>query len=139
LSYSVGSSFSAGSQDARADFGLFAIYAPQNRNKVDAAMREEVQRLLSEPVPTEEFDTARKALLLARQVARNQDSAIASRLNGYLSIDRTMAWDTALEQQIAALTPQQVQAALQRHLRLDQLSIVTAGDFRDKGNSSAAR
>ena len=139
LSYSVGSSFSAGSQDARADFGLFAIYAPQNRNKVDAAMREEVQRLLSEPVPTEEFDTARKALLLARQVARNQDSAIASRLNGYLSIDRTMAWDAALEQQIAALTPQQVQAALQRHLRLDQLSIITAGDFRDKGNSSAAR
>jgi len=32
-----------------------------------------------------------------------------------------------------------VQAALLRHLRLDQLSIVTAGDFRDKGNSSAAR
>ena len=105
----------------------------------DPVLNSSAARCSSEPVPAEEFDTARKALLLARQVARNQDGAIASRLNGYLSIDRTMTWDATLEQQIAALTPQQVQAALQRHLRLEQLSIVTAGDFRNPGNAANPR
>ena len=37
------------------------------------------------------------------------------------------------------MTPQQVQAALQRHLRLEQLSIVTAGDFRNPGNAANPR
>ena len=72
-------------------------------------------------------------------MARNQDSAIAARLGDYLAIGRTLAWDAALEQQIAALTPQQVQAALRRHIQPQQLSIITAGDFRNPDNGASAR
>ena len=44
--------------------------------------------------------------------------------------DLTMAWDADLEKKVAALTSQQIQDALRRHLDLSAISIVKAGDFK---------
>ena len=68
-------------------------------------------------------------MLQARVVARNNDATLASRLASYGAIDRTFAWDAAFDAKIAALTPAEVREALRRHLKLDQLSIIRAGDF----------
>jgi zinc protease len=47
----------------------------------------------------------------------------------YAVVGRTFAWDKALESRIASLTPDEVRDALRRHLKLDDLSTVKAGDF----------
>jgi zinc protease len=65
-------------------------------------------------------------------MARTQDRALANRLSSYLFIKRTFAWDTEFEGKIAALTPAQVNAALKRHFDPAKLSLVTAGDFKQK-------
>ncbi len=65
----------------------------------------------------------------ARHLARTQDGALASRLVRYAYLGRTFDWDIELERRIAALTPAQVREALARHLDLDRLSTVVAGDF----------
>jgi zinc protease len=44
-------------------------------------------------------------------------------------IDRTMAYTAEVENQIAALTPERVNAAVRKHLDPQALVIVTAGDF----------
>jgi zinc protease len=129
LSYSVGSWLSASALDEAGDFGVYAIYAPQNRARLEQAVREEVTRALAEGFGKDEFENARKGLLEARKVARNSDSALAGRLLSYAAVGRTFEWDKAFESRIAALTPEEVRDALRRHLRVEDISTVKAGDF----------
>ena len=129
LSYSVGSWLNIGAQDEAGDFGVYAIYAPQNRARLEAAIREEVARALAEGFAPAEFEDGRRALLQARKVARNSDSSLAGRLAGYSVIGRTLKWDEAFEQKLAELTPAQVRDALRRHLDPSKLTLVKAGDF----------
>jgi zinc protease len=129
LSYSVGSWLNASAQDEAGEFGVYAIYAPQNRARLEQAVREEIARALADGFTKSEFENARKGLLEARKVARNSDSALAGRLLSYAVVGRTFAWDKAFESRIAALTPDEVRDALRRHLKLEDLSTVKAGDF----------
>jgi zinc protease len=129
LSYSVGSWLAVNPQDEASEFGIYAIHAPQNRARVEAAVLEEIRRALDDGFSAQEFEDGRKGLLKARQVARNADSALCARLVSYAVIDRTFAWDAALEKRIESLTPREVLDALRRHLRIDNLSLVKAGDF----------
>ncbi|HEY9380097.1 MAG TPA: pitrilysin family protein, partial [Burkholderiales bacterium] len=130
LSYSVGAWLSARALDKSGEFNVYAIYAPQNGDRVEAAIRDELSRALKQGFAPEEFDDARKALLQARHIARNADTSLAGRLAKYAYVDRTFAWDAQLEQRIATLTPAEVQDALRRHFDLTKLSIVKAGDFK---------
>ena len=60
-------------------------------------------------------------------------SPLAGKLSGYLFLDRTLAWDAALEKKIAALTPDQIVAAMRRHIDPSKITIVKAGDFEKSG------
>ena len=129
LSYSVGSFLVADSFDPRGAFGTFAIFAPQNRARVEAAMNEELRRAFTEGFTAQEVEAAKKGFLQARQLARSNDAALAGRLVSYLVLGRTLAWDEELERKVAALTPQAVLEAMRRHIDLAALSVVKAGDF----------
>ncbi|HEY6722338.1 MAG TPA: pitrilysin family protein, partial [Burkholderiales bacterium] len=129
LSYSVGSFLSADSFYERGSFGVFAIYAPQNRAKVEAAMEEEIRKAVAAGFSGRELEAGKKGLLQARQLARSSDDNLASRLVSYLVLDRTLSWDEDLERKIAALTPKTVNETLRRYIDPAKLSIVKAGDF----------
>jgi zinc protease len=129
LSYSVGSSLSASAFDQRGEFSVSAIYAPQNRARVEAAVREELARAMREGFTKEEVEAAKAGYLQARRGARGQDGALAARLASYEVIGRTMQWDADFDAKIAALTPESILAALKRHLDFSRLSSVKAGDF----------
>ena len=130
LSYSTYSYLNAGSLDAAGSFGVSSIYAPQNRERVEKAIREELARALDKGFDSAEFEAAKKGLLEARLLARSQDSGIASRLSNYLYLDRTFVWDIDFEKRIAALTPPEVRDALRRHIEPEKLSVLKAGDFK---------
>jgi len=130
LSYSTYSYLNAGALDAAGAFGMSSIYAPQNRARVESALREELARALDKGFSDAEVDAARKGFLEARRLARSQDRGIAGRLANYLYLGRTFAWDIDFEKRIAALTPDQVRDALRRHIDPKKLSFFKAGDFR---------
>jgi len=129
LSYSVGSFLSADSFFERGSFGVFAIYAPQNRARVEAALAEELRKALAEGFGAEEIEAGKKGMLQARQLARSSDGTVASRLASYLVLGRTFAWEEEQERRIAALAPKAVVEALRRHIDPAKLSVVKAGDF----------
>jgi len=130
LSYSTYTGFSASPLDAAAVFRVASIFAPQNKARVERAIREELARAQRDGFGADEVAAAKKGLLEARYLARTQDDALAERLTRYLFLGRTFAWDVDFERRIAALTPAEVGAALRRHLALERLAVVTAGDFR---------
>jgi len=130
LSYSTYSMFSADAQDAAGSFGVSSIYAPQNRERVERAIREELALALAQGFGNDEFEAAKKGLLQARRVQRGQDAMLAGRLSNYLYLGRTFAWDIELETRIAALKPDEVRDALRRNFDLKKLSVLKAGDFK---------
>ena len=130
LSYSTYSSFNASPFDRSAELRLSSIFAPQNRARVAQAVREELERALREGFDADEVAAGKKSLLDARRLARAQDGALVGRLAGYLFARRTFAWDIELEKRIAALTPEEVSAALRKYVDPARLALVAAGDFK---------
>jgi zinc protease len=129
LSYGVNSGLSAGPLDEVGSFYTYAIYAPQNAEKLEAAMRDELSRALEEGFTPEELQKARGGLLEYRQAGRAQDGGLARTLASYLYYGRTLEHDAALEQRMAKLTAEDVRQALGRHVDARKLTVVKAGDF----------
>lgn len=129
LSYGVGSSFNASALDESGSFSAYAIAAPENAERVEAAFREEIDTLLADGIPQSEFDEALEGMLSARRTSRANDGELVGVLAGNLYLDRTMADAAKFEDDLRGLTPAAVQAALQRHLVPANLSIFIAGDF----------
>ena len=77
----------------------------------------------------EEIAAAKSGWLQSRQVSRAQDNELASRLNNYLFLGRTLTWDEELERKVAALTPEQINAAMRKYIDPSKLIIMKSGDF----------
>ncbi len=112
LSYGVFSRFFASSEDKVASVSMNAICNPANIGKVETAIREELERLLKDGIPSDEFSKAKEAkeaLLQSRQRLRNSgDFYFASLLRS--SLQRTLAYDAGIDAKLAALTPDEVHA-----------------------------
>jgi zinc protease len=129
LSYSVRSWLSADAIDALGEFGVSAIYAPQNRARIEAGILDVLQQALQSGFTAAEVAAAKKGYLALRRLGRTQDAALAARLASNAYLGRSFAWQADFDARIATLTPQQIQSAMRRHLDPLKLSIVKAGDF----------
>ncbi len=129
LSYGVGSGLNAGALDAVGSFVAYAIYAPQNAEKLEAALREELARVREKGFTAEELEKARAGMLEYRRTGRAQDRGLARTLASYLYYGRTLAFDAALEQRLEKLTAEDVRQAFARHVDAGKLTVVKAGDF----------
>ena len=134
LSYGVSSQFYANSLDERAQFGVFAIFAPENADRVVVAFKEEMQRALAEGFADDEVAAAKRGYLDRSQNARANDMTVANMLSGNLYLERTMASVEREEAAIAALTPEEILAAMRRHIDVEGISIFRGGDFANKLN-----
>jgi zinc protease len=129
LSYGITSGLIVSSEDQRASFIITAIVNPKNAARLQASALDELDRLLREGITPDELNKARDGYLQARRVARASDPALAGALGSLRHLDRTMQWDADFEKKITALTPDEINAALRRHLDPKKLVIVNAGDF----------
>ena len=130
LSYSTYTSFNSSAFDEYGVFRVSAIFAPQNRDRVKQAIADELARAVREGFTREEIESGKKAVLEQRRIARTQDRSLAGRIANYLYVGRTFAWDIVLESKLAALTPEQVNGALRKHLDTAKLAHIFAGDFK---------
>lgn len=128
LSYGISSSLSVGALSNAGQFGIGAISAPQNLDKVDVAIREELQRLLSEGFTQEELERAKSGIRQQREQARAQDDTISNGWVNLLDLDRSYAWAAQLDERIAALTLEQLNQAARKNIVPAQMSVVIARD-----------
>ena len=132
LSYGVASRFRADAKDKNGNFLMFAICNPDNMEKVDKAIAEELALILKDGVPAKELDEAKTAYLKRRKTGRSTEAALATLLTDGLYEGRTMAWHSDLEKKVAALTPEQVAAAIKKNWQPTKLVIIRAGDLNNK-------
>ncbi|HUF11872.1 MAG TPA: pitrilysin family protein [Longimicrobiales bacterium] len=129
LSYGVGSFISGDPLDDDGGFMAYAIYAPENRDRLEQAFREEIDRMLRDGFTAEEVEAALEGYLQSRQMSRAQDMSLSRDLEQKLYLDRDMTWDSSLEERIRALTPDRIVEAMRRHIDPSMITVVKAGDF----------
>ena len=132
LSYGVGSNFTAHSIDDYAQFIGYAIFAPENADKVVDAFREELELALAEGFTDEEVEAARRGFLDQQENGRAEDGAVASMLERALFLDRPLSFTADQEAAIEAVTPEELLAAMRRHIDPAKMAIFRAGDLANK-------
>ena len=115
--------------DELATFFGYAIFAPENADRVVSAFREEIDRALTWGFAAEEVDAVRQAYLHGTRSEWSSHEALASMLNFNLSNDRTMAFAARLETAIENLSADDLLGAMRRHIHPENMSVFRAGDF----------
>jgi len=134
LSYGVGGNFEAHPISKVGTFNAMAIYAPENRDKLEQAFREEIEKIVTEGFSEEEVAEGIKSWLDMRQLnQRSQDTFIVRRLSLYMEWGKDLYWDKKLEEDVSKLTAADVNKAMKKYLDINQINIAKAGDFAKSG------
>ena len=130
LSYDVRSSIDWDSLERNSRWQASAIFAPQNRARVEADFREELARAVKDGFSEQELREGQASLLNYRKLARAQDGGVAFTLANNLYLGRTYALQAKVDAAIGQLTLEQVNAALRKYVTPDKFVSVFAGDFK---------
>jgi zinc protease len=130
LSYGATSSFTASSRDPVAALTVTVSTNPANIDKVTAAVKQELDRYLSDGPTESELADAKLAYVEAQKVGRTGDAAIASQIVSNLDTGRAFAFTAEQEKAILALTTAKIAEAFRKHVDPKKLVIIRAGDFK---------
>jgi len=139
LSYGVGSQFVASPLDQSGAFLGYAIYAPENIAKLEAAFKEEIEKVLKEGFTQKEIDEAKKSWIQSKQVTRSQDNALVGTLNSNLYLGRNLKWSEELENKVKNLTSEQILEAARKTIDLSKMSFIKAGDYEGAAKKMAEK
>lgn len=128
LSYGIGSGLHVGALSDAGNLSIHAIAAPQNLDKVDTAVREEIARITRQGFTQDELLRAKSGILQQRNQQRAQDGGIAGGWTALLDLDRTYLWQQQLDLKIADLTLEQLNAAARKYFDPAKMSVVLARD-----------
>jgi len=129
LSYGVGSSMGADSEDRVGNWSAYAIYNPANADKLRQAFQEEMALVLKDGFKPEEIADAKLSWKQSLEVSRASEQGLSQQLTYQARVDRDMTYDADLEQKVMALTNDQILAALRKYLDPAKINWVKAGDF----------
>ena len=129
LSYSIQTWLALSSFEENTPMFLYAIFAPENRDRVRAAIAEELARASKDGVTEAEVTTAKVSLLQARKISRAQDGALAGGLVLQSRLGRTWEYAAKIDAELAALTTERVNAVLRKYLDAAGFAWSYAGDF----------
>jgi zinc protease len=125
----VGSSLNVGQIDRTGSWSAQAIAAPQNIDKVEIAFKEEMAKALKDGFTAAEVAAAKSGAIQQRSQSRAQDPALAGGWANNLYVGKTYAWSKQFEARLTALKPEDLLAALRKHIDPAKITIIKAGDF----------
>ena len=132
LSYGVGSQFQPNSFEANSRFVLYAIFAPENLDKVRRGFTEEMASALKDGFTDTEVKNAKEALMQERRLGRNEDGQVAGSLANQSFLGRTWSTSGQIDAAIEKLTTAEVNAVLRKYLKPDDVGYAVAGEFVKK-------
>ena len=133
LSYGGGASVHAGDIDRAGSFTINAIAAPQNLKKLEAAIREEVDRAVKQGFTAQELAQAKSGLMQQRVQNRSQDKVVAGGWTRNLYLNQTYSWSKDYEAKLQAATLEQVNTAFRKAVDPAKLTVVVVGDEKKAG------
>ena len=103
-------------------FGIEAHFPPENREKVEKIVWEEIERLRDEPVGDAELEKA-KTMLLADFAYENESCADIAETLGYYAIVSSVGDALEYTRRVREVTAEQVREAIRRYLKSDAYTL----------------
>ena len=130
LSYDVRSGIQWDNVEPHSEWMSSAIFAPQNQPRVEAAYKDELARALKDGFTAQELAEGQRGLLSRRRLSRAQDASVAGLWAVNLYLGRTFEKSAQVDAALEKLTLAEVNAALRKYLKPEQLVSAFAGDFK---------
>lgn len=132
MSYGAGSFVSGNGIDKTGDWGVYAFFNPSFKDKLDHALKEEIQKAFDKGFTKEEFDASIKSWLQQRQTMLGTDEFLARQLRDYLDQNKTFKTYSDYDEKVKALDVAKVNAAMKKYFDLQKFILIYAGDFTKK-------
>jgi len=131
LSYGVQAQLSVPDWGDEGGLYITGSFAPDKRERIVAVVQEELKRFADEGITEAELARAKKDMLEARSQARASEGVLAGTMQSLAEHHESWAQEQKRDDELAALTIDQVNAAWRRVVKLDAFVITTVGDFKD--------
>ena len=132
MSYGAGSFLSYSYKYPSCSWIAYAIFNPMYKNRLDSAFRDVINKALQEGFKEDEFKKVVTAWVQQRKIGLGTDQGLAGRLAAYMSDGKDLDFYTYNEEQVGALTLDQVNAALRKYISPDKITYLYVGDFTKK-------
>ena len=132
ISYGAGGGVSVdpNKNDRNSSMYIYAIYAPENDQKVQKGFQEEIERFIKDGITEDELKNAIDGWVQSQNVSRAKDNELSTLINNNMYYERDLNFQKNLEEQVKSLTVDDVNAAIKKHFKtFDQWTVVNAGDF----------
>ncbi|HVL74493.1 MAG TPA: pitrilysin family protein [Noviherbaspirillum sp.] len=129
LTYGIHAGLTVGMLEPGGRITISSTFAPQNRERFEAIVRDELEQVLRQGFTEAELADTKESILRSRRQALVGEGSVAGMLADNLYWGRTMEWREQRDQAYAALQLADVNAALRKYLDPARLSIAVAGDF----------
>ena len=133
VSYGAGAGFQADSNadDQNSSMYLYAIYAPENYDKVQIGFKEELDRFIKDGITEEELKNAVNGWVQEENVSRAKDAELASLINNNIYYNRTMEFQKNLEEKVKNLTVGDINNVILKYIKpYKDWTVINAGDYK---------
>ena len=135
MSYGAGSYLSSSYKYPSSTWGVYAIFNPAYKNRLDSALRDVVGKALQSGFTQDELNKAVTSWLEQRKTWLGDDQNLSWRLSNYMTDGKDLNYYSDYENKAKSLSLEQVNAALRKYISVDKLTLIYAGDFiRPAGN-----
>jgi len=133
MSYGAGSYLDAGYKSEASIWGLYAMYNPLYRDRLDSALHQEIDKAISGGFTSDELSKSVDSWLEQNKTSLGMNNMLASMINRYLRQGRDLTEVTAMENKVKELDVKTVNEALRKYFDKSKMIIINSGDFRKKG------
>ncbi|HVM88648.1 MAG TPA: pitrilysin family protein [Puia sp.] len=132
MSYGAGSYLSFNYKYPASTWGVYAIFNPTYKNRLDSALHDVIDKTLQSGFKDDEMKKCLSSWLQQRKTELGFDQSLSSRLASYMSQGKDLSFFTDYEDAAKKLTLEQVNAVLRKYVSNSKFTLIYAGDFSKK-------
>jgi zinc protease len=129
MSYGAGSFLEANYKFDVTKMGLYAMFNPLYKGRLDSALHQEVDKAIAAGFTKDELEKSKSSMMEMNRTQLGDNRFLAGLLRWYLRDERPLSEFTDFENKVKALTPEAVNVALRKYFDKTKLVMIYAGDF----------
>ena len=130
MSYGAGTFVNASYRFPVGTWGVYAIFNPMYKNRLDSAFKDEINKALQGGFTADELKKCVTAWLGTRKTLLGVDQYLVFHMTNYLEVGKDLDFDTGYENKAKGLTVDQVNAVLKKYISPEKMTLIYAGDFK---------
>lgn len=132
MSYGAGSYYSADYKYPSGSWGVYAIFNPLYKDKLNTALNEEIKKALANGFTEQEWKSSLDSWLQQRKIYLDNNNALVNMLNTYMYNGKDLNFYTEMETKAKTLKVNEINTVMKKYLTPDKIILIYAGDFTKK-------